>query len=99
MCYGEKSLVFLLQQHVAEKAFTGRRSRCTAVAASAFVNMPAQAACLSTSPELPIPNNNCVTCDTTSSPVKAILYCQDLNLSNPYWQLTGATSAIGNFSN
>jgi hypothetical protein len=71
---------------------------CAAVAASAFVSMPAQAACLSTTGETPTPNNNCLTYDSTSSPTKAILYYQDVNLGNPYWQLTGATSTIGNFS-
>jgi len=71
---------------------------CAAVAASAFVSMPAQAACLSTTGETPIPNNNCLTYDSTSSPTKAILYYQDVNLGNPYWQLTGSTSTIGNFS-
>ncbi len=63
---------------------------CAAVAASAFVSMPAQAACLSTSGEMPIPYNNCVTYDLTSSPTKAILYYNDTNLSsNFYWQLSG----------
>ncbi len=71
---------------------------CAAFTASAFVSMPAQAACLSDSGETPIPDNNCVTYDTTSSPVKAVLRYQDLNLGNPYWQLTGSTSTINNFS-
>ena len=72
---------------------------CAAVAASAFVSMPAQAACLSTTGETPIPNNNCVTYDTTSSPTKATLFYNDTNLGNNFWQLTGATSTIANFSN
>ncbi|MCX5955774.1 MAG: hypothetical protein NTW51_05045 [Cyanobacteria bacterium] len=72
---------------------------CASLAASAFVAMPAQAACLSTTGEIPTPNNNCVTYDTTSSPTKATLFYNDSNLGNNFWQLTGGTSTIANFSN
>jgi hypothetical protein len=72
---------------------------CAAVSASAFLGTPTQAACLSTTGETPIPNNNCLTYDTVSSPTKAILFYQDTNLGNPFWQLTGSTATIGNFSN
>ena len=72
---------------------------CAAFVASAFVSTPAQAACLSTTGESPTPNNNCVTYDTTSSPTKAVLFYNDTNLGNNFWQLTGATSTIANFSN
>jgi hypothetical protein len=73
-----------------KKAFPAGATGCAVVAASAFVSMPAQAACLSTSGENPIPDNNCVTYDSTSSPTKAILYYNDTNLgSNFYWQLSG----------
>lgn len=68
-------------------------------ALSLLISAPAKAACLSTTAETPIPNNNCLTYDTTSSPTKAVLYYQDVNLTNPYWQLTGSMSTISNFSN
>lgn len=71
---------------------------CAAVSATAFLGTSAQAACLTSSLEQPIPNNNCVTYNSVGSPVKASLYYNDLNLGNPYWQLTGATSTIANFS-
>ena len=72
---------------------------CAAVSASAFIGTPAQAACLSTTGEMPTPNNNCTTYNTMPpSPVRATLFYQDTNLGNPYWQLTGATSTIANFS-
>lgn len=71
---------------------------CAAASASAFLGTPAQAACLTTTGETPTPNNNCTTYNVLGSPVKATLFYQDTNLGNPYWQLTGATTTIGNFS-
>lgn len=71
---------------------------CAAISASAFLAAPVQAACLTSIPGSPS-DNNCVTYDTTGSPTKATLYYTDTNLTNPNWQLQGATSTIANFSN
>ena len=68
---------------------------CSAVSASVFASMPAQAACLTTNVE-----NNCVTYNTTGGITKAILAYTDINLSqNNYWQLTSTSAFVGNFSN
>ena len=67
---------------------------CAAATAGVFVSMPAQAACLTTNLQ-----NNCVTYDTTGGTTKAILEYTDVNLQqNNFWQLTGTTATIANFS-
>jgi hypothetical protein len=67
-----------------------------AASANVFVGMPAQAACLSSSTY-----NNCQTYNTVSSPIRAIVQIPPSSVvdTNGYWQLTGSTSTIGNFSN
>jgi len=74
---------------------------CASVAASAFVGMPAQAACLTTTGgTAPNIDNNCLTYDTTSSPTRAILRYTDNNLAtDTFRQITLNTSVLGNFSN
>ena len=68
---------------------------CSAVSASVFASMPAQAACLTSNVD-----NNCVTYNTTGGITKAILTYTDVNLSqNNYWQLTSTNAFVGNFSN
>jgi len=73
---------------------------CAAASASAFVSMPAQAACLTaTAGTAPNIDNNCLTYDTTSSPTKAILRYSDVNLAtDTFSQITLNTSVLGNFS-
>jgi hypothetical protein len=73
---------------------------CSAVSASVFASIPAQAACLTTTGgTAPNIDNNCVTYDTTSSPTKAILRYTDNNLAtDTFRQITLNTSVLGNFS-
>ena len=68
---------------------------CSAVSASVFASMPAQAACLTSNAQ-----NNCTTYDTTGGTTRAILEYTDVNLSqNNNWQITASTATVANFSN
>ena len=74
---------------------------CAAVAASAFVSMPAHAACLTTTGgTAPNIDNNCVTYNNVSLPTVATVHFQDTKLAaNGNWQLVGNDITFSNLSN
>jgi hypothetical protein len=68
--------------------------------AGVFMHMPAaQAACLTTTPEVPTPDNNCRTYDNAASPTIATLHFSDTKFStNSKYQLAGNATTFANFS-
>ena len=81
-------------------ALAGALGLATA-SAGFFMHMPAaQAACLTTTPETPTPDNNCRTYDNVASPTIATLHFSDTKFStNNYYQIAGNATTFSNFSN